>query len=69
MDSTGALSTCRGMQCELGNPTGNAPVLPYGSVTGTGPYLCVSAKEGITCTLRSVGGFMISRAGVQSLVG
>lgn len=69
MDPTGGVTACRGRQCELGNPGAGTPVLPYGSATGSGPYLCVSATEGVTCTVSTGGGFLISRSGIQSLAG
>ncbi len=67
MDPSGSVTTCYGGQCELGNPSSETPVLPYGSATGSGPYQCVSAQIGIACTVTGGKGFTISRAGIQRI--
>ncbi len=67
MDPSGSISTCTGGQCELGNPGPGTPVLPYGSATGTGPYQCVSATNGVMCTVTGGKGFRISRSGVVGI--
>jgi hypothetical protein len=67
MDPSGSISTCTGGQCELGNPGLGTPVLLYGSATGAGPYQCVSATNGVTCTVTGGKGFRISRSGVVGI--
>ena len=62
MSTRGVLRKCAGQRC-LGNPALNAPTLPYGSSTGAGPFLCLSATDGVTCTV-SGAGFRISRSGI-----
>jgi len=62
MSTRGVLKKCAGEKC-LGNPAVNAPTLPYGSSTGTGPFRCLSATNGVTCTV-SGSGFRISRSGI-----
>ena len=65
MDPGGSITTCSGSQCDLGNPASGAPVLSYGIATGSGPYQCVSAVTGMTCTVTGGKGFTISRIGIQ----
>jgi hypothetical protein len=65
MGPTGAVQTCAGRQCELGNPAPETPVLRYGSATGDGTYQCLSSTVGMTCTVVGRVGFRISRTGVQ----
>ncbi len=62
MDPTGKYRICTGEQC-LGNAGINTPTLAYGEATGVGPFLCVSATTGITCTAGGRG-FRISRSGI-----
>ena len=62
MSTRGVLKKCTGESC-LGNPAVNAPTLPYGSSTGVGPFQCLSATDGVTCTA-SGKGFRISRSGI-----
>jgi len=68
MTPTGAVSTCSGSSCTVGNPAPDTPVLAYGAATGVGPFQCVSATTGMTCTATGGRGFTISRSGV-TLVG
>jgi len=67
MAGDGSYTSCSGSQCELGNPGSGIPVLPYGSATGDGPFLCQSMTTGVTCTVTSGKGFTISRAGVRAV--
>jgi hypothetical protein len=67
MDASGALQTCTGGQCNLGNPAQDTPVLPYGAATGDATFQCLSKPAGMTCTIVGHIGFTISRAGVQSV--
>ena len=62
MTARGVLKKCIGERC-LGNPAVNAPTLPYGTLTGVGPFRCLSATDGVTCTA-SGKGFRISRSGI-----
>lgn len=52
-----------GIGCE-GNAAVDTPTLGYGSSTGLGPFRCVSATTGVTCTV-SGHGFQISRSGIS----
>lgn len=65
MAVSGAVKTCSGTACELGNPGLNVPVLAYGRATGVGPFLCVSATTGMTCSVTGGRGFTISRSGIE----
>jgi len=65
MDPSGAVQTCSGGQCDLGNPAPDTPVLPYGSATGDGTFQCLSTTAGMTCTIVGHVGFTISRSGVE----
>ena len=67
MDASGAITTCSGSSCELGNPAMETPVLPYGSATAGGPFQCLSTEGGMVCTIVGHRGFELSRAGVQPL--
>jgi hypothetical protein len=68
MTVSGAVTTCSGGTCSLGNPAPDTPVLDYGAATGVGPFLCISATTGMTCTVTGGRGFTISRSGI-TLVG
>jgi len=63
MDVDGTLEKCAGAQC-LGNAGDDTPTLDYGSATGVGPFRCVSATTGVTCTVPNGTGFEISRSGI-----
>lgn len=67
MKPSGTYTTCTGRQC-LGNPGIETPTLPYGAVTGVGPYRCKSAPTGVTCTAGGRG-FQISKSGVTPVSG
>lgn len=67
MDPLGSTQTCSGNQCDLGNPAMETPVLPYGSATAGGPFQCLSAEEGVTCTIVGHKGFLLSRSGVVTV--
>ncbi len=69
MTVSGTVTTCSGSSCNLGNPGVNVPILAYGSATGVGPFLCVSAITGMTCTVTGGKGFTISRSGVEEIGG
>ncbi len=69
MAADGTYTSCSGSQCQLGNPGPGVPVLPYGAATGDGPFLCLSATSGVTCTITSGKGFTISRSGVRPVAG
>jgi len=63
MSVDGTLTECLGVQC-LSNAGLNTPTLAYGTQTGVGPFRCVSATTGITCTVTSGKGFTINTAGI-----
>lgn len=67
MDASGAITTCSGTSCELGNPDMETPVLPYGSATAGGPFQCLSTEAGMICTIVGHKGFKLSRASIQPL--
>ena len=62
MDASGAYTVCTGEQC-LSNAGEGTPTLAYGTETGVGPFLCVSAPTGVTCTAGGKG-FVISTSGI-----
>jgi hypothetical protein len=62
MDASGAYTVCTGQQC-LGNAGSGTPTLAYGTETGVGPFRCVSATTGVTCTSGGKG-FVISTSGI-----
>ncbi len=68
MNVDGTLKKCAGQEC-LGNPGENTPTLPYGSATGTGPFRCVSSRQGMTCTVTNGRGFQIASGGIVSVGG
>ena len=65
MTIAGRYTTCAGGKC-LGNPGEKTPALAYGQATGVGPFLCVSAIAGVTCTTDGKG-FRISASGITSV--
>jgi len=67
MTVNGTVTTCSGSTCALGNPGVNVPTLAYGAATGVGPFVCVSAITGMTCTVAGGKGFTISRSGVDQI--
>jgi hypothetical protein len=66
MDASGTTQTCT-VQCELGNPAPDTPVLPYGSATGDGTFQCLSTTARMTCTIVGHIGFRISRSGIEQI--
>jgi hypothetical protein len=64
MTADGSITTCSGPNC-LSNAGLGTPVLGYGSVTGVGPFRCLSAISGVACTVTSGKGFEISKAGIK----
>jgi hypothetical protein len=66
MTAAGRYTTCAGVTC-LGNPGEKTPTLAYGTATGVGSFLCVSAATGVTCTTTGGKGFQISTSGVTSV--
>lgn len=62
MDASGTYKICTGEQC-LGDAGISTPTLAYGTATGVGPFRCVSATTGSTCTA-SGQGFRITRSGI-----
>ena len=66
MTPDGSFTTCAGTRC-LSNAALGTPVLAYGSVTGVGPFRCLSATTGVICTVSSGRGFKISRSGISPI--
>ena len=69
MTEAGTVTTCSGSTCNLGNPGIDVPTLAYGAATGVGPFLCLSATTGMTCTVTGGEGCTISRSGVEQIGG
>jgi hypothetical protein len=65
MFASGMLKKCSGDKC-LGNPADGTPTLAYGTWTESGPFRCLSATDGVTCTT-SGRGFRISRSGITAV--
>ena len=65
MSTTGAFTTCTGNDC-VGNPGEGTPTLAYGQTTVIGPFTCMSASGGVTCSAAGKG-FQISSAGVKKI--
>jgi hypothetical protein len=63
MDAAGVVQQCQGQTC-LSNPGLNTPVMPYGTSMTLGPFTCLSATTGVTCTISTGKGFMISTSGI-----
>jgi hypothetical protein len=66
MTASGALTKCTGPQCSS-NPGEDTPTLAYGTATGVGPFRCLSATTGMTCTVTGGKGFQISASGISQL--
>lgn len=66
MTAAGALTKCSGPQCGS-NPGEDTPTLAYGTATGVGPFRCLSATTGMTCTVTGGKGFLISSAAIVQL--
>jgi hypothetical protein len=66
MDASGVVQKCQGDSC-LSNPPLNTPVMPYGTSMSLGPFTCLSATTGVSCTIAGGKGFMISTAGIADL--
>ncbi|WP_309226601.1 MULTISPECIES: hypothetical protein [unclassified Mycolicibacterium] len=60
----GSVSVCNGDSC-LANPPVDTPSLAYGNAATRGPITCRSDEPGITCTVPSGRGFVISRSGIE----
>jgi hypothetical protein len=67
MATDGSFTPCTGDTC-VGNPGIDTPTLAYGQASAVGPFLCVSAFSGVTCTV-SGRGFQISRSGITPVGG
>lgn len=62
----GSLSECTGVSC-LSNAGVDTPTLAYGQSITLGPFTCASSTAGITCTLASGDGFLISSTATTAL--
>src|ERR1035437_3923693 len=62
MSTDGTYTTCTGPNC-VGNPGVGTPTLAYGDTAQVGPFSCVSAVSGVTCTVAGRG-FTIARSGI-----
>ena len=63
MNANGDFTPCSGNQC-MGDPALDTPTLAYGQTARLGPFACLSETDGVTCTVASGRGFVISRDGV-----
>ena len=66
VNSAGVPTVCAGVSCLSNGPT-DAFTLGYGQTTGLGPFTCSSEVGGMTCTVGSGRGFMISRSGITTV--
>ncbi|KAA0095969.1 hypothetical protein CIW49_20695 [Mycolicibacterium sp. P1-18] len=66
MDDRGTVTTCSGPSC-LGDAAEGTPTLAYGQTVALGPFVCTSARTGVTCTAAHGRGFAISTAGVKTV--
>ena len=66
MDAAGVVQKCQGETC-LSNPPVGTPTMPYGTKMVLGPFTCLSATTGVTCTIASGKGFMISGSGITDV--
>jgi hypothetical protein len=64
MSANGTVAICNTGGC-VGNPGIGTPTLAYGQSASAGPFTCVSAPGGVTCTVASGHGFTISNSGIQ----
>jgi hypothetical protein len=64
MDASGNFTPCTGNQC-MGDPALGTPTLAYGQTARLGPFACLSSTDGMTCTVATGRGFVISREGVS----
>ncbi len=61
----GLFESCFQADC-VGNPGQNTPTLGYGQTAAVGPFTCLSATSGVTCTAAPSGrGFTISSEGIS----
>jgi hypothetical protein len=65
MSTSGALTVCTGVTC-AGDAGQYTAVLSYGDTTVSGPFKCLSATSGVTCTVAGKG-FEISHSGVTKV--
>jgi hypothetical protein len=63
MDASGVVQKCQGEMC-LSNPPLGTPVMAYGTSMTLGPFTCLSATTGVTCTVSAGMGFKISTSGI-----
>jgi hypothetical protein len=66
MSTSGTFKTCTGPSC-LGNAGQGTPTLGYGQTAGVGTFNCRSEADGVTCTVTSGRGFVISNTGITSV--
>ncbi len=66
MDAAGMVQKCQGENC-LSNPPVGTPTMPYGTKMVLGPFTCLSATTGVTCTVTSGKGFVISGSGIADV--
>jgi hypothetical protein len=76
MDTNGTVRSCVDVvhsdmsnKCDIGNPGYGpggvpTPTLAYGLTLSLGPFTCLSAASGVTCTVTSGRGFTISGSGI-----
>jgi hypothetical protein len=66
MDAGGGLTNCTDSGC-VGNPGIGTATLAYGQTAAIGPFSCLSATSGMTCSVGSGRGFTISTSGVTPI--
>ena len=63
LKSSGVVTVCSDVSC-MGDPPQGEPTLPYNHTTELGPFTCLSESSGVTCTVSSGRGFVISKSGI-----
>lgn len=66
LNPDGTFSVCTGESC-LANAAQNTPTLGYGQTMTNGPFSCRSEVSGVTCTVASGRGFMISSTAITTV--
>lgn len=67
MDINGVSRICSGEERCLSDAPENSSTLAYGQNMGLGPFNCLSESNGMTCTIQSGHGFIISDSGIEPI--
>jgi hypothetical protein len=66
LSASGVLKRCVGVQCGS-NPGLGAPDLNPGTMVRSGPFTCVIAKSGVTCTVADGKGFVFTLGAIRAI--